>query len=1589
MKFRINLLISIMFFLSANLIFAQTNFWETIGIDGTANANALYISGDGDIWVGSGASSDKGAVFMSNDDGENWTSPYDEVAQPGVTCLLVIDDNNIIIGTGSGLSGVIKRTTNGGTDWSTVQTMGMLELVTSIVKTSAGIFVSTGVYQSTTGKIYFSNDNGATWSEKSNSLGSVLVLTASGSDVLYAGNHNGDIYTSVDDGDNWTQIRTGADKDIGSMAINASGHIYIGVENEGIYRTTNNGGVWSQMNNGLGNKQVSAILLVNDTLFFAGTPGDGVFRTVNSGGLWSDVSRGLDWDNIGNGALKIYNNYLYCGTGDGVYKSLREATNIPSPPSPPKNLSATNGARIVTLNWGVSDSAGANVTYKLYRKTSQTNYSVRKDNISSASTSYIDSVRNDVEYSYYMTSYDIDKGMESSQTTVVNGMSTLHDPIPPDAPQNLTGTSGNARVTLRWNAVQATPVKYSVFRGTMSNQYGTALASSITSTSYTDNTVANETRYYYVVKAVNDTSGLSSQASNEVSVLPVKPNPDPATNVQSMAVYPDIHVWWTASTSNDVTEYRVYRSTIQGTGYELTGTETAPSNTFVDSDVTEGVTYYYIVKAWDGVHESISTSEVSEMVEKLELQVEVSPSSKVNADRTDMVVYNITTRNQSDERISADIIIENGVTGASDNVQTNENGTYRYEFQIPVDQEFSEYSMSFTATKTDYETAMATRIVNVTPIPRASNDWGIVYSEEGTPKLIFAMVDTNNKWFSPGQPGKVSNDGHDIYINNYLRFTGDFILDTNNHEITSTGKWFVYSPAEPADEYTLLDGDVSGSYTSNIVYLDYNESNMQNASMMFGVKIYPDEISFVGGLYASGITVNGYFYLPGIKSGCDGNPVDEINFTNMIFEEYGINLNNMLLPSLSPDPSACFSNLTAMYDATQDKLTLSGDFSIPWLTVKGLGEVQGGNLSTINLYSFRFESAAIGETGMSIRKVGGTVSGVNNPPMEMTLDGTIVTSSPDYMEFDIGGVVHFPSQIDFVASEARIILEHTYEQWQIVGPMTGMINVVSHVDIDGDIVAGSIDGENYVLDGEGNFKYQWSPDERLRGGFKGDVTVTDFPDEFPYDALELFWDGEFPVKLKNANLWIQDKKVMGDLHFGNLIGSLNFTLDLEKVYGQDGFLVVGKGAQNLNGMLRKDWDKKEKVQNYDPNKFEGQSLPMLQRKKEGTQAISNNDTLNLTGGVDKVYIRIMSDTQVPGSYLLDPNGTKHDANDDPPKDTNVVYKKAANGKKGYWIIKGEFPEGEWIAGSDPDETKPGDYRDVFATFNQRDIELAITKNENDVTVEWNNTAVPAGPYLEFYLALDTNDVNGLFIGTADENTGQFNYTLADTLPECMYYLYVLRFEDENVDRYYSTEELWNNKGNLMPPDIASSVYYGTTKKLVVSWTDPNTIDNIQGYLIRLTYTDGTEEIISRPYAGKTSIEIDIDIDHENNPTLEIAIAAYTTDGYQSCWSTVEGVLVDVEDYPLAGFENGDDRLSLFPNPVSDATNIRFKVVASSNVTISVYDLLGTEVVVLANDYYSEGIYDVSLKSDKFISGTYYIKYQAGDYTRTKLMVISK
>jgi hypothetical protein len=79
----------------------------------------------------------------------------------------------------------------------------------------------------------------------------------------------------------------------------------------------------------------------------------------------------------------------------------------------------------------------------------------------------------------------------------------------------------------------------------------------------------------------------------------------------------------------------------------------------------------------------------------------------------------------------------------------------------------------------------------------------------------------------------------------------------------------------------------------------------------------------------------------------------------------------------------------------------------------------------------------------------------------------------------------------------------------------------------------------------------------------------------------------------------------------------------------------------------------------------------------------------------------------------------------------------------------------------------------------------------------------------------------------------------------------------------------------------------------------------------------------------------------------------------------------------------------YPNPFNSATNFQFRVASFELVTLKAFDVLGREVATLVNEKRQPGVYRVSWDASKFSSGVYFYRLQAGTFTETKKMVLTK
>lgn len=79
----------------------------------------------------------------------------------------------------------------------------------------------------------------------------------------------------------------------------------------------------------------------------------------------------------------------------------------------------------------------------------------------------------------------------------------------------------------------------------------------------------------------------------------------------------------------------------------------------------------------------------------------------------------------------------------------------------------------------------------------------------------------------------------------------------------------------------------------------------------------------------------------------------------------------------------------------------------------------------------------------------------------------------------------------------------------------------------------------------------------------------------------------------------------------------------------------------------------------------------------------------------------------------------------------------------------------------------------------------------------------------------------------------------------------------------------------------------------------------------------------------------------------------------------------------------------YPNPFNPTTTIEYQVPKTSNVKISVFNLVGEEIAILVDEEKNQGNYKVEFNGSSLSSGVYFYKMQAENFTSTKKFVLLK
>jgi len=235
--------------------------WEQVnsGLT-TASVKALTFAGS---YLFAGTST-KG-IFRSADNGSNWVEVNNGLSVLFINTLAVSGSNIFAGAKLSVTGGGVFLSTNNGDNWTYV---GLTNYeVYSFAVSGNNIFAGTS------NGVYLSTDNGSNWTEVNSGLteSDVYSLKFSNSN-LYAGTPNGLFYSS-DNGSNWTNINSSTldNVSIRSIAIHQV-DIIVGTDGDGVYVSADNGSTWDENDTGLPNTFASVYALTtSSTKIYAGT----------------------------------------------------------------------------------------------------------------------------------------------------------------------------------------------------------------------------------------------------------------------------------------------------------------------------------------------------------------------------------------------------------------------------------------------------------------------------------------------------------------------------------------------------------------------------------------------------------------------------------------------------------------------------------------------------------------------------------------------------------------------------------------------------------------------------------------------------------------------------------------------------------------------------------------------------------------------------------------------------------------------------------------------------------------------------------------------------------------------------------------------------------------------------------------------------------------------------------------------------------------------------------------------------------------------------------------------------------------------
>jgi hypothetical protein len=193
---------------------------------------------------------------------------------------------------------------------------------------------------------------------------------------------------------------------------------------------------------------------------------------------------------------------------------------------------------------------------------------------------------------------------------------------------------------------------------------------------------------------------------------------------------------------------------------------------------------------------------------------------------------------------------------------------------------------------------------------------------------------------------------------------------------------------------------------------------------------------------------------------------------------------------------------------------------------------------------------------------------------------------------------------------------------------------------------------------------------------------------------------------------------------------------------------------------------------------------------------------------------------------------------------------------------------------------------------------------------------------------------------------------------------------------------------IVPVELSSFTATAFSNEVILNWTTSSELNNMGFEIERKSLSNnyGWQTISFVEGSGTSTNIIDYSFTDKNpiRGTLLYRLKQIDFDGSFRIYTT-EGVNFEgVYNYALE--QN-------YPNPFNPSTSINYSIPVLGNVNLKVYNLLGSEVAVLVDEYKEAGNYSVEFSTEDLKnslgSGVYIYTLKSGSFTQTRKMVVLK